>query len=88
MPEVADYEPHLALDGGADGLSCYRTLAQQLPPVMKEKAAVALEIGEGQEQAVAAIFRAEGFHHESTKPDLAGIPRCMLFTLFKDTHRL
>jgi len=88
MPEVADYEPHLALDGGEDGLACYRLLARQLPPFMAKKAVVALEIGAGQEKAVAEIFHAEGFHLASTRRDLAGIPRCLMFTLYKDVHSL
>jgi len=81
MPDVADYEPHLALDGGPDGLAAYRDIARQLRPHLAEQAIVVLEIGAGQERLVADIFITEGFRLEAERSDLAGIPRCLVMTL-------
>lgn len=80
IPGVADWEPPLALFGGADGLDHYRTLAPALPPIVAPRGAVCLEIGARQEAAVGAIVAAEGF---TIKPcaDLRGITRCLVLTL-------
>lgn len=48
-PEVRDFEPRLALDGGADGLECYRRLIPQAAEVLRPGGALMLEIGAGQE---------------------------------------
>ncbi|WP_188497892.1 peptide chain release factor N(5)-glutamine methyltransferase [Pullulanibacillus pueri] len=53
---VKDHEPRLALDGGADGLSPYRLICQQLPHVMGPKGLVGFEIGSGQGAAVAELL--------------------------------
>jgi len=45
---VSDYEPHLALDGGDDGLDLVRELIQQIPLVCERGSLILLEIGEGQ----------------------------------------
>ncbi|WP_046174597.1 peptide chain release factor N(5)-glutamine methyltransferase [Domibacillus indicus] len=55
---VVDYEPHLALFGGKDGLDLYRRLAEQIPFVVKKGGLVGVETGAGQTEEVAAIFRA------------------------------
>lgn len=80
MPEVARFEPHLALDGGDDGLACYREIAKQLPPYLAKHAIVALEVGEGQADAVADIFTNAGLSVSARKNDLAGIARCLVLT--------
>jgi release factor glutamine methyltransferase len=89
MPEVVDFEPHLALDGGRDGLRCYREIAKILPVTLapagtlKETAAetiVIMEVGAGQDQAVADIFESAGFGVKAIKKDLAGIARCVICT--------
>jgi release factor glutamine methyltransferase len=79
MPEVARFEPHLALDGGADGLSAYRKLAGQLPPHLADNALIAVESGLGQHEAIIAIFGENGFRMEAVACDLAGIARCVIF---------
>lgn len=77
-PEVSEHEPWLALDGGADGLDCYRRLAGQLGYLVRPGGIVALEVGKGQAAMVARLIRAAGFIDISTHNDLAGIPRAIL----------
>ena len=72
-PEVASFEPRLALDGGADGLDCYR----QLIPAAFSRAqrALLVEVGAGQASDVAALFEEAGFNDVQQHSDLAGIAR-------------
>jgi release factor glutamine methyltransferase len=59
-PEVRDHEPHLALDGGPDGLDAYRRLAGEIPRVLRPGGRFAVEIGWDQGPAVAALFTDAG----------------------------
>ncbi|MGE0425832.1 MAG: peptide chain release factor N(5)-glutamine methyltransferase [Reyranellaceae bacterium] len=77
-PEVSEHEPWLALDGGRDGLDAYRTLAGELPFLVREGGWAALEVGQGQAPDVARLMRAAGFRIERVAPDLAGIERVIL----------
>ncbi len=77
-PEVSEHEPWLALDGGADGLDCYRRLVGQLGYLVQPGGIVALEVGRGQAAAVARLVRDAGFGAVSTHKDLGGIPRVVL----------
>jgi release factor glutamine methyltransferase len=79
IPGVVDWEPGLALFGGEDGLDHYRTLAPQLPRLLAPRGVICVEIGAGQEKAVADLFAAEGFTIESRR-DLRGIVRCLVLT--------
>lgn len=74
--EVRDFDPHRALDGGADGLAAYRAIAADLPGLVAPGGLFAAEIGAGQEAAVAAILAARGLHLDALVADLAGIERC------------
>jgi release factor glutamine methyltransferase len=75
-PEIAGYEPALALRAGPSGLDVIRRL---LPAVGATSAAlVALEIGAGQAAAVAGLMREAGFPEVATVPDLAGIERVLV----------
>lgn len=56
MPEVRDYEPHLALDGGEDGLDFYRRLAASAAACLKEDGWLLMEHGAAQEAAIREIF--------------------------------
>lgn len=56
MPEVRDYEPHLALDGGEDGLDFYRRLAASAALYLKEDGWLLMEHGAAQEAAIREIF--------------------------------
>lgn len=72
-PEVSTHEPRLALDGGADGLDCYRAL---IPAAFsRAQRACLVEVGKGQAEDVAALFEAAGFVDIQTHKDLAGVER-------------
>ncbi|TVR83576.1 MAG: peptide chain release factor N(5)-glutamine methyltransferase [Rhodospirillales bacterium] len=77
-PEVARYEPHQALDGGADGLAAYRALIPGLAAILCTGAVVALEVGAGQAAAVAALLRDHGLADSAVRNDLAGVARCVI----------
>jgi release factor glutamine methyltransferase len=79
MPEVANYEPHLALSGGADGLAAYRAIIAALPRLLAAGGAAILELGLGQEKPVAALAQAAGFTTK-TRQDLANIPRALVIS--------
>ncbi len=76
-PELS-HEPVCALDGGADGLVAYRAIAETVRRVFTAGAALFLEIGKGQADAVQSIFLRRSFHVSGTVCDLAGIPRCVI----------
>jgi release factor glutamine methyltransferase len=76
-PEVRDFDPHRALDGGADGLSAYRAIAAELPRLLAAGGVFAAEIGFDQCDAVAAILMETGLVVDGFVPDLAGIDRCV-----------
>lgn len=77
-PEVARYEPRLALDGGADGLSAYREIAAVLPKSMATGGLLFVEAGYGQAQGIREIFTAAKFQYRDTICDLGGVPRCVV----------
>jgi release factor glutamine methyltransferase len=70
-PEVREYEPRLALDGGPDGLDAYRALAPEILRVLKPGGRFAVEIGYDQKEAVEALFRQAGAADVRTARDLA-----------------
>jgi release factor glutamine methyltransferase len=70
-PEVRDHEPRLALEGGADGLDHYRTLAPEILRVLKPGGRFAVEIGYDQKEAVEALFREAGALGVTTIKDLS-----------------
>jgi len=75
-PEVR-HDPRSALDGGADGLDCYRTIAGQAPGLLRPDGDLVVELGIGQEPAVAKLFHAVGLIPSPARPDLLGIPRAL-----------
>lgn len=79
-PEVRDHEPRIALDGGADGLSHYRTLALEVLRVLKPGGRFAVEIGYDQKAAVEALFRDAGALGVTTIKDLADRDRVVTGT--------
>ena len=74
-PEVRDYEPRLALDGGPDGLDAYRVLAPEILRVLKPGGRFAVEIGYDQKAAVETLFREAGAVAVRTLVDLSGNDR-------------
>ena len=77
MPEVRRHEPALALDGGADGLTAYRTIIPALPALLANGGTAVLELGLGQDGPVGDLARASGFT-TSFRTDLAGIVRAIV----------
>ncbi|GEO80065.1 peptide chain release factor N(5)-glutamine methyltransferase [Pararhodospirillum oryzae] len=76
-PEVIRFDPRRALDGGADGLDFYRRLAHDAPRCLAPGGHLAVEVGQGQADAVAALLSETGFEAVGTRADLAGIARCV-----------
>ena len=75
MPEVRDFEPRCALDGGEDGLVFYRRIAEQALNRLKPGGALFLEIGYDQAEDVTALLRGHGFAGTRVIRDLAGHDR-------------
>jgi release factor glutamine methyltransferase len=75
QPEVRDYEPTLALDGGTDGLMVFRRLIAQATIALKPNAWLALEAAQGQTEMVGELLRLAGFINVETRKDLAQIER-------------
>ena len=60
-PSVKDFEPHLALDGGADGLDCYRAILEHFTGALNPGGVICFEHGIHQEDAVSAILSEHGY---------------------------
>ena len=78
-PEVRDWDPTFALDGGPDGLAYYRRILAEAPPLLRSGADVVFEVGDGQAEAVLDLGRRAGLVPLGARPDLAGTPRVVLF---------
>lgn len=75
-PEVRDFDPRGALDGGADGLDLYRTLIPAAPAHLNPAGWLLVEVGVGQASAVAELFqKTEKYDHPITACDPGGIER-------------
>lgn len=81
MPAVARHEPASALDGGPDGLTAYRAIAAALPGLLAPGGRAVLELGQGQQAAVAAIAVGRGLRVLTCRADLGGIPRALVLAL-------
>ena len=77
-PEVVDHDPIGALDGGADGLSAYRSIAKNILSLLKPDGLFICEIGYGQNQSVPDILQSSGLQVVEIKQDLSEIPRCVV----------
>jgi release factor glutamine methyltransferase len=69
QPEVRDFDPHAALDGGADGLDFYRRLAAEARSFLKTNGKIMLEFGDGQADTIKKIFENEKWIVEAVKED-------------------
>jgi len=76
-PEVRDYEPAQALDGGNDGLDAYCAIAAETPRLLRPGGRLIVELGVGQEPAVRALFTKAGLSVGAARKDLAAIPRAL-----------
>lgn len=74
-PEVRDWEPHLALSPGGDGLDAYRAIAAGAGARLMGGGRLLLEIGPSQAAAVSALLAAQGFVDLSVRSDLDGRDR-------------
>jgi release factor glutamine methyltransferase len=76
--EVRDHDPHLALDGGADGLAAYRALIPQSAALLVPGGALVVEAGQGQSGAIETLMTGSGLTVDGgPKTDLAGIFRAI-----------
>ncbi len=78
MPEVKDYEPANALDGGEDGLDFYRQIIKESPKYLNKKGRLYFEIGYDQGESVSNLMRDAGFEDILVKSDLSGNDRCVM----------
>ena len=78
QPEVRDYDPHRALDGGGDGLDFYRYLAAHAKFVLKAKGKLMVEFGDGQAEALQKIFSNENWVVERIRSDYTQRPRILI----------
>jgi release factor glutamine methyltransferase len=77
-PDVRDFDPPAALDGGPDGLDCYRAIAATIPSLLGAAGWLAVEVGSGQAAAVGALFSRAGLVPASARNDLQGMPRALV----------
>ena len=78
LQREVQHEPKMALDGTADGLTFYRTIAEHWCEKLAPDGFVAVEVGIGQAEDVAALFRAQGLENTGIFTDLGGVPRVVL----------
>ena len=76
-PEVRDYDPVLALDGGSDGLHGYRAIARDARRLLAPGGRLIVELGAGQEPAVRTLFTNAELVVGDARTDLAGMPRVL-----------
>lgn len=80
MPDVREFEPHLALDGGADGLTFYRRIADKGYDSLKDGGLLAFEIGYNQGESVSRIMNEKGYRNTEVIKDIAGNDRVVVGT--------
>lgn len=78
MGDVKDYEPHLALSGGQDGLDFYRRICKEGKEVLSSDGYLCFEIGHDQEMEVKSIMKTEGFSDIYSLRDLGGNHRVVI----------
>ena len=81
MEEVKNYEPYIALSGGADGLGFYKKIVEQSKFVLNSNGVLAFEIGHDQGEDVKNIMRSKGFERLEIVKDLAGNDRVVVGVL-------
>jgi release factor glutamine methyltransferase len=83
---VRDYEPWLALDGGADGLDFYRAICDKWRQALSTGGRLYFEVGIGQADEVLRLMRSRGFGDIQVIPDTNGIPRVVYGTLCESVY--
>lgn len=79
-PEVKNFDPHLALYGGIDGLDYYKIIAMEAKTHLTLKGVILLEIGYDQANEVKELFKQEAYSLIEQYKDLAGHIRCLAFS--------
>jgi release factor glutamine methyltransferase len=78
QPDVRDYDPRRALDGGPDGLDGYRAVAAHARRLLAPNGVLAVELGRDQLGAVTSIFARAGLAPSAPRHDLSGIARALV----------
>ena len=73
------FDPYISLFAGFDGLSSFKTIADQISPYLSKNGFFCTEIGFEQGQPVREIFENKDFEYYTSHKDLAGIDRCIVF---------
>ena len=76
-PEVRDYDPRLALDGGGEGLDFYKVIASDGQRLLTAEGGAMVEFGDGQGERVQGIFEGKGWKHVRRHLDYAGVERIL-----------
>ena len=77
--DVRHFDPLAALDGGLDGLDCWRVLCPQINILLADEGMAFVEIGAGQRTEVEMLGAASKLHLVGTFQDLSGYERCLQF---------
>ncbi|MCI6857771.1 MAG: peptide chain release factor N(5)-glutamine methyltransferase [Eubacterium sp.] len=83
MPEVREYEPRLALDGGEDGLNFYRKIIRRAGEHLEDGGRLFFEIGAKQGEDLRRLMEEHGYINVQVKRDLAGLDRIVTGTFQK-----
>ena len=86
QPSVRDFEPSLALDGGADGLDFYRAICEKWTAALVPGGRLYFEVGIGQADSVLRLMRAQGFGDIQVVKDHNDIPRVVFGTLCGEVY--
>ncbi len=78
QPEVRDFDPRAALDGGEEGLDFYRMFSVQAKPFLKPDGKIMLEFGDGQSGAIREMFETEKWVVEAVKEDYSHRARILI----------
>ena len=78
--DVVNFEPWLALDGGLDGLSCFKKIIKKSSKLIKKRGKLILEIACDQKRDVVKILKDNGFYINKILKDLANNDRCIIST--------
>lgn len=77
-PEVRQYDPRIALDGGQDGLNFYELFANRAAALLGPGGKIMLEFGDGQKEGVCQIFHRQRWSVEAVASDDTGRPRILI----------
>ena len=83
-PEVREFDPPQALDGGTDGLDAYKAIAAGADEALRPGGVLGVEIGYDQKQSVTEVFAKAGFQLEAAVRDYGGNDRVLLFSKAAD----